>query len=432
MFRPSRASWWLLALFIGLFPSCKTTKDSTSLAVTVFSDIPVPSQLDGITIVAKGPRTSKTMHFPLTSGQAGDTYVLPVRTVLVPADVRDSAISVHIAGTLYGAEIVVQDVALSFLPDDSRELTVLLDHRCIAVACTGAMTCGAGTCSQPITIDPRSLPPYHTNQDPIPPDAAASVPGSDAQAPDKAPPPSIDGGVDLVFPQDSAAGEVASLDGSSVRRDVIFRDADTGAAHLDGAKAEAGPDGNGNPGDAACTDACSLGMNRCGSTGGLQVCAAGAAGCTVWLAETACGAHQECAASGGTAKCQCKATPAVCAVGAGTYCTSATNVQSCEADSDGCVYLGAVTTCSAEKPCHGTEPGKEGCACPSVAVCKGHESTSYCSGTDVVTCAANAAGCQVASLAACPTQKPCAEGSGGAACTCPPPPASCGPADGGS
>jgi len=50
---------------------------------------------------------------------------------------------------------------------------------------------------------------------------------------------------------------------------------------------------------------------------------------------------------------------------------------------------------------------------------------SYCSGSDVITCAADGNGCQQATLTSCPAGKPCAGVHPGAQCTCPPPPASC-------
>lgn len=178
----------------------------------------------------------------------------------------------------------------------------------------------------------------------------------------------------------------------------------------------------------SCQDACQLGATKCGRTGGLETCVSAQRGCAVWGIEQPCSGSQVCLGDAPKGACACRARPAGCEAGAGSFCKDGTTVQACVADADGCITLSVPMGCPPGKPCTGTHPSANcSCAEPPVA-CAGGAGT-VCQGNLLVTCGLDANGClSITSMTACPTGKPCGGTAPGAACTCPPPPPDCGTA----
>ncbi|HEY4184220.1 MAG TPA: hypothetical protein VGP07_04090 [Polyangia bacterium] len=182
----------------------------------------------------------------------------------------------------------------------------------------------------------------------------------------------------------------------------------------------------GGAGGACPSTACKLGDKRCAG-GGLETCAL-VAGCPDWPAAVACGARQTCQGNAPSAQCVCAAPPTGCDPGGatGAFCASATDLETCAHDGDGCVFLAPSTTCTAQKPCTGTFPSAS-CSCLSDPAICSHATGTFCqSSTQVVTCGRDGSGCLVATpTATCPATKPCGGPVGGAMCTCPAPPSEC-------
>jgi hypothetical protein len=222
---------------------------------------------------------------------------------------------------------------------------------------------------------------------------------------------------------------------------------DGGAGGSAGAPADAaaGTGGTSSPGDASsdrasdavldaapdvpstpsCTPACTLGDRRC-SGSGLQSCVV-IAGCPGWGATSACGtAHKACTGAEPNARCACPAAPAACNDVAGAFCSSASTLETCVSDSDGCIAMGASSLCPAGKPCTGTAPAAS-CSCGAApAACQGASGNICTSGSTMITCGSNAAGCPaVLAMKSCGPSETCQGSAGSAGCTCDAPPAAC-------
>ena len=190
---------------------------------------------------------------------------------------------------------------------------------------------------------------------------------------------------------------------------------------------------------AACTDSCKQGQSSC-VAGGVAACALGSNGCLAFAAPMACGPHQTCTGTAGSASCTCNADP-VCSA-AGTACASATSLATCSTDAQGCVYASAVSTCvscsagacctnscaQGQSMCVGNQLasctlGTNGCwayGTPTNACAAGQ---TECVGTQLSTCSLQPSGClDYATPAACPTYESCSAATGTAACACTPNP----------
>jgi hypothetical protein len=158
------------------------------------------------------------------------------------------------------------------------------------------------------------------------------------------------------------------------------------------------------------------------SGGGLTTCATDAHGChTISAGPTACpSANQTCQGSLPSAACVCNAPPAICSVGAGTYCSSANQVTTCTADAQSCVTASAtVQTCGTHQSCGGTT-GANRCVCNATdASCTGNG--TFCAGTGAQsTCTVDGDNCPYVSVtaASCPVHQSC-KGTGlGTSCSC--------------
>jgi hypothetical protein len=173
------ASSILLALALG---GCSTSKDSSELVVTVWSDLAVPAEMDALRIQVTGTAQNIDRLFPLAADKRSGTYQIPVQLVLTQAGKGDLAIRVTATGSYQGIDIVSQEAVLSFLPDPARELVLDLTQSCKDVSCAAypGYTCENGACARPVVVDPTTLPTYVPGQASPSPDAGFTSQPSDA------------------------------------------------------------------------------------------------------------------------------------------------------------------------------------------------------------------------------------------------------------
>src|SRR5450432_3206368 len=204
-------------------------------------------------------------------------------------------------------------------------------------------------------------------------------------------------------------------------------DPDAGTPPIEGGAPDAGPSDvatqDGPAADGACTDACSLGAHRCGTTG-LQTCVKVGA-CTAYSVDVACGGRQTCQAAGGDSKCGCPTRPAGCEGGAGAVCTAG-KLRTCAADADGCIFEQSLDVCTTGKPCAGAFP-TAACTCPAPPALCGGKSGTVCEATlSVATCGPNADGClDLTKHTTCAAAKPCSGNAPSATCSCTSAPPEC-------
>jgi hypothetical protein len=495
----------LASLLIGSGLACRS-EDSTQLVVTVWSDLASPAEMNGVRLDVSSASDGKHLTFPVSGKTAAGTAQLVARVAFVPLSAKNETIDIKATATLDRTDVVSQAARLPFVPGQAHELTLFLGRSCIGhdscdssfTCANGACTCANGACTQPIDVATTALPAYVPGKAPTRPDAgtadATVLSAIDGTSPDtsggasqetngaaeaalESPLTGDDGrGPDSALP-DAVPDAAAEPDAAVPLDDASPTDSQTDRPLLK----DSAPDGADLAPEVKCAATCTLKATECGPNG-LRTCVVGSDGCATWGPEMPCGGRKTCSA--GSASCACPAAPSTCANGQGSFCSTADGtLQTCLKDSDGCVFLGAPTTCPAQKPCTGSYPsancscpaapaicqntvgtfcdttanavvtcsrdsqgclvaattktctatkacgglpGSADCTCPTVVACEGSQAnSSYCSNTDVVTCAANGEGCQTATTALCPAGKPCKMTGTVPACTCPTPPAAC-------
>ena len=79
-------AWFLLAL-----AAC-SSQDRTRLAVTVYSDLSIPMQIDTLRIEVQGPTGApQQVEYALATQPTEGKVILPVQTILVPQGKKDDA-----------------------------------------------------------------------------------------------------------------------------------------------------------------------------------------------------------------------------------------------------------------------------------------------------------------------------------------------------
>ena len=322
-----RTDWSLIFLSVALLGACRS-QDSTKLVVTVWSDLAIPTEIDNIHLDIKGSGGTHPFDFKLITKTQ-----LPVQLALVPLGAKDEAFDVRATAELKLAPVVWQDAYTAFLPGQARELTLFLGHACIGVTtCGSSLTCSNGACTQPIQVDPKSLPTYVPNRAPTPPDAAvAALDGSTGPvdvelgvtdgSPDRVGVSALDAldALGEVSPSPDGAQETEGEDGilggdalADVPADVTAtKDSPTDVAPeapTADAPVDAAPDA---AADASCSPTCTLASKRCGVGGGLQMCVL-VNGCANWGLEAPCTGRRTCASGPTGAACTCPAAPTGC------------------------------------------------------------------------------------------------------------------------
>jgi hypothetical protein len=173
------ASSILFALALG---ACSKSNDSTELAVTVWSDLSVPLEMDALRIQVTGEQPMPDQLYRLSADQRPGTYQIPVQLVLAPTSSNGLSIRVTATGSFQGADIVSQEAVLSFIPGQARELVLNLAQSCENVSCAAhpGYTCENGACTRPVVVDTAALPTYVPGQVAPSPDPGIVSQHSDA------------------------------------------------------------------------------------------------------------------------------------------------------------------------------------------------------------------------------------------------------------
>lgn len=214
------------------------------------SELAVPAEIDGLSVIVTGTRGPMLMDYALDQG------TLPATLGLVPESTATPPFSVELQAKRAGQTVATaRATSVHFVAGERRMLALFLRRACIP-AC-------------PDVVDP-TLPPFDPNHIPR---ATVTDGGTDAPADGGS-----DGGTDAPIDSGGDGGTDAPADGG--------RDADAGGA-LDAAP-DAPPDvgsGDGPP------DATLDGPRDVGDTG--PMCTAGFGGCSA-----ACAAGTYCSAAG--------------------------------------------------------------------------------------------------------------------------------------
>jgi hypothetical protein len=157
----------------------------------------------------------------------------------------------------------------------------------------------------------------------------------------------------------------------------------------------------GTTGSGGSSAACQENSTKC-SGNGVQSCTNGQ-----WAVAVACGPHQTCSGSIGSAKCTCQGDP-VCNV-SGSACANSALLATCSQDADGCLYQASSMACS-NGACAGS-PGSASCCTNQCTL----GSTQCLSSTTIQACAMGSSGCTIKSTSNCSTSLVC-ERYGNASC----------------
>jgi hypothetical protein len=182
-----------LPLSLALFVACKS-KDNTNIVVEVWSDLPIPSELNRIRIDLPDESASNPENFTLDSGAS------PVHLALVPRAAKDARLTIRATGLLDDQVVVWQTAKVAFVPGKSKLLKLSLDKKCAEAGCKSDQFCTAGVCSSAPPLPVSTLPDYDPKVSPSPPDAGTRS--------------SIDGGHDVGGNEvaEAGAGNDASID----------------------------------------------------------------------------------------------------------------------------------------------------------------------------------------------------------------------------
>jgi hypothetical protein len=171
-----RRASWNLAIVCGFAIGCASGEGSrTEMAVVVWSDLVVPTEMDNVHVEIKGASDAHSLFFQLTEGTESGKTQLPIRFSLVPSDTRQLGFDVNVTGFLGNTTVVAQAIGSSCILGERRLLTIFLGRACKNVACGQGFTCSNGTCIAP-AIPPSSLPVYDPSRPLLPPDARIDEP----------------------------------------------------------------------------------------------------------------------------------------------------------------------------------------------------------------------------------------------------------------
>ncbi|MGE0786706.1 MAG: hypothetical protein AB7S26_13625 [Sandaracinaceae bacterium] len=149
------------ALFAVLLAACSSP---TEILVVVQSDLDVPAEIDAVLVEASGSRTMSAMG----SLTGPDAQSLPRTVGIVQVGERTGPLRIRVAALQGGLTVVERRVVTSFLPGETRVLTVFLSRSCINQSCPTDQACEGGRCV-PESVAVEGLPTWQ-----------GSIPGFDA------------------------------------------------------------------------------------------------------------------------------------------------------------------------------------------------------------------------------------------------------------
>ena len=140
-----------MVFLTALASACGSGSESkTRIVVAIWSDLPVPSQLDGIRVETSGENGSSNRTMSLGTGPIS----WPVQVDLVPLGSSGAAFTVKVTGLLGTKDVVSQTAGVAFIPGKSMLLKVTLNKDCAGTSCPSDYTCAKGQCSQPVAGAP--------------------------------------------------------------------------------------------------------------------------------------------------------------------------------------------------------------------------------------------------------------------------------------
>ncbi|MBX3246844.1 MAG: hypothetical protein KF901_06665 [Myxococcales bacterium] len=224
----SKAPSWMLVVICGCGVS-----PVTQLIVSVDTDLHVPTEIDSVELVVRGPSGGQEIRrLDLASRET-----LPMTASLVPVAAL-GPVEVEAVGRLAGREIVRRSAIVTLVRDETRVLPLFLLADCVEVVCEGEETCGDEGCE---SRRRSSLPPWTGTPPSIGADAGIEDAGvTDADVPADA---RVDGASGDAGPLCTAS---SCDDGNPCTRDRC--DPEVGCEHV--------------PDDALCDDAgpCMVGV----------------------------------------------------------------------------------------------------------------------------------------------------------------------------
>jgi hypothetical protein len=174
-----RISPLLLLGLATLGAACKKTKPATEIVLEIGTNIPVPSQMDTLSVTISSSNVDgAVLDQTYSLGTDPNQVNLPKRMTLAPSG-TGATVTIQVDGWLATTRIVSRTVITSFWQDHSLFLRIDLLQECEWVMdCPPGQTCvSAGVCTD-ANIAPSSLPPFDPTQSPQP-----APPSSDASAP---------------------------------------------------------------------------------------------------------------------------------------------------------------------------------------------------------------------------------------------------------
>jgi hypothetical protein len=188
----------LLAGFAALGAACTSTQPVTEIVLEIGTNIPVPSEMDGlsITISTEAHPNFFSKTYSLVAGP--DQVTLPSRMTLAPSSTGET-ITVKVDGLLQTALIVSRTAIATFVQDKSMLLRINLLRECAGTTCPLSQTCvSGGQCSDATT----TLTPFDPSKAPPDRDAGAPSAGKDGPSADGMP---VAGGDGPPNPTDAAS-----------------------------------------------------------------------------------------------------------------------------------------------------------------------------------------------------------------------------------
>jgi hypothetical protein len=423
---------FLLACALAL-AAC-SSQDRTRLAVTVYSDLTVPTEIDSLRIEVQGPTGTTNVEYVLATQPTPGRFVLPVQTVLVPQGQKDDAFTVVASGIKDRTAVVTRSAQLSFFPGEAHELIIFLNRDCYNRTCEGKdKTCVAGACVAN-GINTHDLPPYVTNKTGSAPSPDASLRTGDTAA-DTA---GIEGGREVgTLPPADARWPDATIAPSREEAGV--------AADAPAVNEDTGPDVPWNPNaeDAAVssTDAASPTVHDTASSSLTPDTVLADSKTTLDLVstvDTVAPSDTPVLPSPDAALPEAPVVspdtlplspdtatdvpcPTSCTQGAKRCGTS--GVQTCIVLANGCTTWDVERPCGTHQSCQGNEP-TAACQCKASGSSKcplpGSTTGNFCESTELLqSCNRDGDGCYyLGTPQTCSALKPCSGADGAASCSC--------------
>jgi hypothetical protein len=158
----------LLLGFATLGAACKKTQPVTELILEIGTNIPVPSEMDGLSLKISTASSGDFFNKTYSLGTGPDQIMLPRRMTLTPSN-TGTTVTVKVDGLLANNVIVSRTAITSFLQGESRLLRINLLDECVGTtACPEGQTCLAAHACTDANVDPSTLDVFDPKKPPQP------------------------------------------------------------------------------------------------------------------------------------------------------------------------------------------------------------------------------------------------------------------------